>query len=349
MLTSFSSNAITAKARAIYGKRLTNNNYAELLRLRTVSDIATYLKTNQSYYPYLKGINEMQIHRGQLETLLTRSRYEKYFSLCHYDFSKDKGFYRYVIYNVEVSVILKTIMLLNSGTPQDIITKLPYFMEEYADFDFMQLSKVKNFDELLKVLEATPYKNVIKRYTAPNGSIDFSACELALKTHYYKTIFSLIDKYYKGKTKKELTEIVLVEIELLNLSLIYRLKRYFKKSKEEIKLHLLPFHYKLTSHLLDKLLDDDDKQQFIKDMALYKYNINMAGVQFNYVEDYTKRLRYIISRKLMRFSSNAPISFYSLMALTQIEIENIVIIIEGVRYQDSAAEIQKLLILEKGL
>ncbi|MEG0693608.1 MAG: V-type ATPase subunit [Oscillospiraceae bacterium] len=346
MLTSFSSNAITAKARAIYGRRLTNSNYTELLRLRTVADVATYLKTNTNYSQYLKGINEMQIHRGQLENLLNRSRFEKYFSLCHYDFTKDKGFYRYVISNAEISVILRAIMLLNSGSPQDIIVNIPSFMQEYACFDFMELSKIKCFDDLLTVLEHTQYKNVIKRFAAPNGNINLTDCELALKTHYYKMIFALIDKYYKGKTKKELYEIVLIEIELLNLSLIYRLKRYFKKPPEEIKLHILPFYYKLNQRSIDALLDGQHRQQFIEGMKLHVYNSNMKNVEFNYIEDYTKRLKYIINRKLMRFSTNAPISFYALMSLIQIEIENTIIIIEGIRYQDSPSEIQKLLILE---
>ncbi len=346
MLTSFSSNAITAKARAIYGHRLTNNNYTELLRLRSVSDVATYLKTNTSYSAYLKGINEMQIHRGQLENLLNRSRFEKYFSLCHYDFTKDKGFYRYVISNAEISVILRAIMSLNSGSPEELIITLPSFMQEYACFDFMELSKIKCFNDLLNVLEKTQYKNVLKRFSAPNGTINFSDCELALKTHYYKMIFSFIDKYYKGKTKKELYEIVLIEIELLNLSLIYRLKRHFKKPAEEIKLQLLPFYYKINKRVLETLLESQNKQHFIDNMRLRAYNSNMKNVDFNYIEDYTKRLKYIINRKLIRFSTNAPISFYALMSLIQIEIENTIIIIEGIRYQDSPSEIQKLLILE---
>lgn len=346
MLTSFSSNAITAKARAIYGHRLTTNQYTELLRLRTVSDVAAYLKTSSSYSPYLKGINEMQIHRGQLENLLNRSRFEKYFSLCHYDFTKDKGFYRYVISNAEVSVILKAIMLLNSGAAQEIIVSLPSFMQEYACFDFMELSKIKSFNDLLNVLEKTPYKNVLKRFNAPVGYIDVSDCELTLKTHYYKTIFALIDRYYKGKTRKELNEVVLIEIELLNLSLIYRLKRYFKKTSNEIKLQLLPFHYKLNRRSLDNLLEGQGKQKFIDDMKLRTYDSNMKNVEFNYIEDYTKRLKYILNRKLIRFSSNSAISFYALMSLVQIEIENIIIIIEGIRYQDAPSEIQKLLILE---
>lgn len=288
----------------------------------------------------------MQIHRGQLENLLNRSRFEKYFSLCHFDFTKDKGFYRYVISNAEISVILRAIMLLNSDTPQDIIVNIPSFMQEYACFNFMELSKINCFSDLLKVLERTQYQNVIKNFDAPNGKINFTACELALKTHYYNTIFALIDKYYKGKTKKELYEIVLIEIELLNLSLIYRLKRYFNKSPDEIKLQILPFYYKLNTRTVDTLLEIKDSNRYIEGMKLHNYNNKMKNVDFNFIEDYTKRLKFIINRKLMRFSSNAPISFYALMSLIQIEIENTIIIIEGIRYQDSPAEIQKLLILE---
>lgn len=345
MLTALSSNAIAAKARAIYGKRLTNTNYAELLRLQTVGDVCGYLKNNTAYSKYLSGVNEASIHRGQLENLLNRSRIEKYFKLCNYDFTRNKGFYRYVISNAEVSIILRALMLINSGTSEDIITKLPTFLQEYTTIDFKAISNVKNFEDLLKVLERTPYKGVLRQSNAPNGNVNFKECEHSLKTFYYKTILEQINTYYKGKTKKELRDIVLMEIELLNLSLIYRLRRYFNKPKEEIKGMLLPFYYKLNARAIDDLLDSQQKDEYIKKMRLNVYNNKMGSVTFNYIEDYTKRLKYIISRKMMRFSSNAPISFYSLMSLTQIEIDNLIIIIEGIRYNTSS-QVQNLLILE---
>ena len=69
-ISALSANAISAKARAIYGRRLTAADYQELTRQRTVSDVAAYLKANPGYGAYLAGIDEMQIHRGQLELLL---------------------------------------------------------------------------------------------------------------------------------------------------------------------------------------------------------------------------------------------------------------------------------------
>lgn len=345
MLAALSSNAITAKARAIYGRRLTNANYMELLRLQTVGDVCNYLKVNTSYSHYLSGVNDTSIHRGQLENILQRSRLEKFFRLCNYDFTRNKGFYNYVISNVEVSIILRALMLINSGSSEDIITDLPVFLQEYTSINFKEIAKVRSFDDLLAVLDKTPYNGVLKPYEAPNGEINFRECEHSLKLFYYKTVLEQIDQFYRGKTRKELRDIVLIEIELLNLSLIYRLRSYFNKPPEDIKRQLLPFHYKLNSRALDILLQSQQKEEYIQKMRLAAYNNNMRGVEFNYIEDYTKRLKYIISRKMIRFSTNAPISFYSLMTLLQIEIDNLTIIIEGIRYNTSS-QVQNLLILE---
>ena len=349
MLNSLSSNAVNAKARAIYGKRLTTADYRELMRQRTVSDVASYLKTNTSYAKVLSGISETQIHRGQLETLLHRARLEKYLSLLHYDFSGSGGFYHYVVMNVEVGVLLSTIMLLNSNSMQDIIVNVPSYMQEYVCIDFMKLSKIRDFDDLLSVLSATPYKNILKPFSAPNGDISLSECEHALKCFYYRTILNSIDKYYKGKTRKDLRQIVLIEIEILNLSLIYRLKTFFHRSPGEIQRELLPFYYKLTPRSLELLLEPLPDQKFVEYANLSSYSVysaKMKDIQFNYVEDYTRHLIYFISRKLIRFSASAPVAFYSLMTLSQIELENITTIIEGIRYGNPVSEIEKLLILE---
>lgn len=346
MLTSLSSNAISAKARAIYGKRLTTANYKEILRLSTVSDVCAYLKNNTSYSKYLKGVNETSIHRGQLENLLKRTKIEKYFSLCHYVFSNNLGFYRHLIVHLEITTIQNAIISLNAGDSKHIISSLPAYMNEYAVFEFSEITQVKSFDELLDVLEKTPYKNIIKKFNAPNGEINLSECELALNLYYYQSLLDSIEKHFHGDTKAELIDIVKIEIELNNLSLICRLKHYFNKSSADIKKELIPIFYRLNERKIDHLIEQQDKQSYIKAMAFGKYGRVISETEFDHVEGYTKRLKFKLNRKMMRFTSNAPISFFTLMSLTQIEIENITTIIEGVRYNVDKTEIEKLLILE---
>ena len=69
MLSALSSNAVLSKARAMYGKRLTAENYRELLNCKTVGEIAAVLKSRTVYGKLLAGINENEIHRGMLETV----------------------------------------------------------------------------------------------------------------------------------------------------------------------------------------------------------------------------------------------------------------------------------------
>lgn len=73
MLSQFSSNAILSKARAMYGKRLTAADYQALLTCQSVGEVAAYLKQRTVYAQVLSGVNELTIHRGQLESLLKKS------------------------------------------------------------------------------------------------------------------------------------------------------------------------------------------------------------------------------------------------------------------------------------
>jgi V/A-type H+/Na+-transporting ATPase subunit C len=71
------SQALTAKVHAMYGRRLTPQNYRELVRKQSVSEVAAYLKQQTAYSPLLRDINENFIHRGQLENILRRDLFDQ--------------------------------------------------------------------------------------------------------------------------------------------------------------------------------------------------------------------------------------------------------------------------------
>jgi len=345
MLDSFSSNTITAKARAIYGKRLTAVNYQELARQRTVSDVASYLKNNTYYAAYLSGIDEIQVRRRQLETMLQRSKLQKFVALSHYNFSKKDSFYQYIAMDAEVNILLRAVMLLNSRAGEDIIQNLPTFMQNYVCFDLIALSRAESFSGLLEVVKGTPYREVLTPFLAESGEIDIAGCELALKSFYYKTALDAISKHYSGKMRKELRDAVLLEIELLNLTMIYRLKNFFRLPWEEIRKRLLPFAKRLTPERAGALMEAGNDGEFVERASRLWHIRGLEDVPFTYVEDYAKRIKCLLAKKLMHFASSAPVAFYALMALTQLEIDNLTYIIEGIRYSVPSSEIEKLLIL----
>ncbi|MDF2567335.1 MAG: H+transporting two-sector ATPase subunit [Oscillospiraceae bacterium] len=346
MLNLLSNNAMLAKTRAMYGKRLTLDDYNEMLRKKSVSEIAAYLKTTASYGEALSNINENSIHRGQLEIVLRREMFHKYTKLCRYDNTKNNDFFFYYILMMEVEQILRCIMLLNAGSPEDFITELPSFLLDHASFDLLTLATVRSFSDLTDVLEATPYKDIIKQFPPDQkGLIDYTACEIALITYCYNRIFKAIDKGFKSAAKREIVNIIKLNIELANFSAVFRLKIYFKKSNEEIQKFLLPFHYKLTKQKLAALLESETVEDFLKAFYELSYGKFIKDAEYSYIEKYTHRLKHFFNKKLLRFSTNAPAVLYAFVTLNEIEIENITNIIEGIRYGVPANDIQKLLII----
>ena len=58
MLNTMTNKAIVTKARAMYGKRITSTQYDEMIKRRSVNDLATYLKNETHFQTILFGINE---------------------------------------------------------------------------------------------------------------------------------------------------------------------------------------------------------------------------------------------------------------------------------------------------
>ena len=62
----FAANGVTAKCRAVFGKRLTKSDYTQLAAKENVPQVCDYLKTTPRYEKVLSSVNSGAIHRGQL-------------------------------------------------------------------------------------------------------------------------------------------------------------------------------------------------------------------------------------------------------------------------------------------
>ena len=77
---------IVTKIRAMEAKLLTPEQFADIANLRSVPDIADYLRKNTAYAEVLDTLTEDQIHRGNIEKVLVQSLY--------HDYTKDLPFLR---------------------------------------------------------------------------------------------------------------------------------------------------------------------------------------------------------------------------------------------------------------
>lgn len=347
MSSQLSSNAILTKARAMYGKRLKPENYRELLNRHSVSEVAAYLKTETAYAATLTGIQENLVHRGQLENLLRRDTLRKYARLTRYEYTKDNGFYRYFIVNLEAEQILTCLRLMNSGLTDSYIETLPGYLMDYLSFDVIRLAHARSFDDILEVLAKTEYYGVLLPFRpAPGARPDLFGCEFALRQFFYDKTFELIDKHCSGEQNKRLREIFMMQIELGNISSIYRLKRYFHADPEEIETRILRTHDARFDRRMDALVATKTAEDMLTLLnRSHRHNVYATDGEFSFIEHANQRRRYAVNRRFVSYSIYPAVVFASYLILSQIEIDNLTSIIEGIRYKVPESELARLLVI----
>ena len=339
----FANNALSSKAKAMYGRRLTEKDYQELLRKRTVSEIATYLKNETDYEGVLRDVHEKTIHRGQLEALLKRDSFIRRQKLLRYaDLQHDK-YYQYSICLEEIEQILNCIRSIQADDFVGFVSDLPLFMGSYMSFDLAKLMGVKTMDDLKKVIQNTMYYEPLKDCLSTQP-VDYAKCEMALKRFFYENQKNVISKKFHGKLKRDIQLIFDTQTELENICKIYRMKEYFHADKESIRENLIEVHQRIKKSELEELLDAKSGEEVLKKLETSPYKMYTDNNDFVYIEYYCTKIRYNLGKRFMHFSNSAPLVYLTYFIVDAIEVENIINIIEGIRYGVAPEKIESLLI-----
>ena len=141
MTVSSAANAVLAKARAMYGKRLTAQNYTDLLACRSVNEAAAYLKAHTAYADAFEGVTMGSLRRWQIEILLREHLSNNFASLCRYEKSIGDGFYKYFVTLSDVDMLLHSVRYLNSRHPEKNLAKVPDFFVRHSELNAAALWK----------------------------------------------------------------------------------------------------------------------------------------------------------------------------------------------------------------
>ena len=340
MLSGLSSNVVLAKARAMYGRRLTVQNYKEMLACHSVSELTAYLKSHTAYSQVLSGINESDIHRGQLETLIRQRIFEESASLCRYEISVGEHFAKYILQRAEIEQIMHSVMHLMAGSPEEYLYAMPAFL--HTHIDLLALGRIKNFDDLLLALSHTPYQKILERFRpVPGQPLDYFGIENSLYRYLYTLCFSIIREKTHGETRSQLEELFNVYADIENYTAIARLKFNYHSGPDFIRSSLLPFGTLQQRHI-DALLEADTPQQMRE--VLEKTSLGKKIRLLDPSHDLlSTQVQYAVSRRKIRFSTHPSVVMLSYIFLMRIELHDITNIIEGIRYQVPSDEIASLL------
>ncbi len=346
MLSAFSSNVVLAKARAMYGRRLTGDDYAALLKARSVGEVAAYLKKLPQYGAELAAVEETAVHRGHLETLLRQKLFDDYAALCRYELTIGEHLSEYIIKKAEIEQLLSCLRLMNSGKLREHLLFLPSYFTKYFHFDLYALTKAPDYQAFLELLSGTDYQKILERHRPKQGlPLDFTAVENALYTHLYEDFFFIIRWHAPRAARKELTALLGSYLDLENVTRIVRLKRFYHAQADSIRQVLLPFSYKLSGKQLNRMLNasgGDEVESLLRENPIYKRP--MLKHEGRNIDEIAVRARYEQCVRSLRFSTYPPVVMLAYLFLSEIELQNIINIIEGIRYKLPPKEIAGLLV-----
>lgn len=345
IFTKYAAGAIIAKARSMYGRRLTEKDYISLLSCSTVGDVMSYLKSHTKYASVLNNMSERDVHRGQLETVLRQQLLREFESLARYEITTGEAFSEFLIIRAEVEQLSHFLMLLDSGNTERYVFDLPSYLEAHTKIDLTALSKAKNYDEFLAALENSRYKKLLSPYKpASEKNIDVPRIENVMYSDMYDHLFNIIE-HTRGKEKKQLTEMFSMHIDLMNFVRVLRLQKYFHMKPNAIREQLFD-HGSVRSQVLDEMCAATSSKELFEIAAKSSVGKRIAKMEYNYAGEIASRGRYEHSRRLIRFSTVPTVVMMSYYFLERAELTNIINIIEGVRYKVDPDVIKKLLIYQ---
>ena len=343
-MISFASNAVLSKARAMYGKRIKEKNYNELLMCKSVTEIALYLKHKTPYENVLKVMDENDIHRGKLEEILRQQLFYDFARLGRYDLSVGEKFFSYLISRAEIERIMHSLMFFKSEKSGTYNYPLPKIFESHTKIDLNKLSNIRNYSDFLEAIKNSPYYKVLLPLKLEDDTdVDITKIETALYTYLYKIMFDMIDSNLKGTNKAEMKDLFNSYIDLSNLVRISRMKKNYNLSSDYIKSSILKFG-NLKKQQLQDFINAKDNGQMFKDMQNTKLGKKWLSNSEKIDDNAPKNMRFKKCTHYIRFSKSPPVVLMSYIFLKEIELLNITNIIEGVRYKVPAERIRAFLI-----
>jgi len=344
-------NATVAKARAIYGKRLKENDYYEMFSKKNVSEAAEYLKRNTHFSEIFSNVDTSVVHRGFLESLINKAYYDQYEKLCKFQHLNEEPFYNFLLVRFEIRELLKAILYLNNDSKDVYIESMHAYLLKKAGFDLIALAKAQNFKQLLEVIKHTPYYNIIKNIeTDKNGNIPYTKCEVLLRTYYLKWLIDTAKKEFHGKSREALLDQIYVQTDIINIINAYRMKKFFFADAQMLKENMLPFYGRLSREKQFELFEAESPEEFLRLLSKTVYGRLMENLDENMKSESIEReqvkLKCRLARKALMFSENAAVSLFSLMYLSEVELNNIINIVESIRYNKSISYMENLIVIQ---
>ncbi len=339
MRTPGQGNSVTVKAKAMFARRLTREDFAALAALTTTADVVDYLRTRTAYAEALQGFSAAAPYRGQFIAVLRTRMIREMQTLIRYERAAGLELYRYFITYYDCVQVLHRLRTLGEEIDEEYIALMPQRYERFSQLDLIRLMKAQTWPEVLDCLADTEYRTLFGA-AYPDGFAreNMMFTEAHVQAFCNQRLVQAVKKDCGRKQAAELLGLARYENDLRTLLSLYRVKRLTGAGEEMLRRFVQPDFTLLTPRQLNAILTAETTEELVRQVEQTPY-----AAMFHGEDAQVCALRMIAVRlqKAMRFTNDAAQTLWCFVKLRELELNDVSNIFEGVRCHASPELIER--------
>ncbi len=333
--------AIRTKVCALRAKFLKKADYEAMYQMNDVPSVVRYLKNNTHYKDALSSHDEMDIHRSDLEHILHNHLGNIYKKLYNFTNGNSRKFFEYVFLRNEIEIMKRILRSLETNSDAIDEASLNPFLMEHSSVDYHRLLRANSVHEFISALSGSKYYSILSPFLTNAEHLNVFSVEMTLDMYYFGFVQKNIKKLLSGSSKKAIAESMGSEMDMLNIIWIYRCKQYYKAPTELIYTYIIPYNRRLNPELVKELVRTKTMNEFYELVRTKTpYGELMDDIENKFIEENFHKMVYKINASLSRKYPYSLASITTYIHLLEMENENIITLVEGVRYHMDKTELR---------
>ncbi len=336
--------AVNTKIRALESHLLKPEDYDALLEMETLSEMVAYLKLRTSYQEYLEVVQDKSVNIDMLEVVFKRAMFKRIQGLIHYFTDAYKQLFKTLFMRYEIEDLKLFIRALIRKEDLSQILEHLVILGINKNIDYTQLKRVNTLEGLLEAIKGTPYCDLIEYYMDEVPQKRIFYMEMNLDRFYFKKLLEQVKKL-ESSDSAVLSEILGRNTDILNLQWIYRGRKFFGLSAEELLNYTLLGGHALKYRQLKELCYAKSMEDAIGLIRSGPYGFLVEGRDFEIFMELDME-RYIYDEFMKLKKNNRMNIIESMVYMHQLEYEvrDLFTIFEAKRYGLKKAEVLKYLV-----
>ena len=330
--------SINAKLKSMYAQKLKSEEFAELIKQQNSEMALLYLKNTKNEF---KSLSEAA-DRIEIETLLDKNLIKDIQKIEKLLSNSSKKSLKVFLSKYEIRLIKSVFRKIYSRSILDEDLENVGIWTNVIFKELDGINNVTNFEDFLILIKKTPYYKVFEKYRNQNiRDINIFEVENKLDIMYFGSII----KHASLNRNTVLKDNIGTEIDLENILSIYRMKKYYHFSEEQIRNTIIGIFYKLSKADVNKLIKTENYDDFKSIIRKTVYKKIVEGNEEN-IEQMISKYIYDKNKKIFRGNLFNINFIYAYIDMINDENNDITNIIEGIRYNLGKTEILKKLVVK---